>query len=715
MLPSQKMTVEPDADCPSALMSVASRPAADARHLGEIFRSVIASSSDAILVADPSFRILLGNERGLSILKCGDAAAGKSAFEFLSREQAARVRKAAGRALETGEGASLRCLLEPADGSQFETDLRITAVRGPNRELQAFLLIMMDCRREIEDEEPELVSLARSVAHRPWVEEALIESEKRHRIVADTVKEGIATIDQSGKILFVNRSVERIFGYSEQEMLGRHLSLLTPGYTRGIPDAGECVGRHKDGHELILEISFGEFEQGSRTLATGVLRDISRRRREQEDLRQANETLRALIEATPLAIVAVDARGRISKWNSAAEKMFGYSKAEVIGQAPRESALDEPGESFLLREAIIQGTAITAEVTRRRKDGVLIEVGVSAAPLAGPNGAPAGAVAVVTDITERKRLENQLRQAQKMEAVGRLAGGIAHDFNNLLTVIVGYGDILMQGLEQGSVEANRALEIVNAAEKASSLTKQLLAFSRLQVSHPKLLDINPIVRNTSKMLRRLIGEDIELRLELGCRLGTVRCDPSQIEQILVNLVVNARDAMPEGGRITIETESVELGQRDMARHFDIEPGSYVSVSVTDTGQGMTREIQSYIFEPFFTTKAVGKGTGLGLSTVYGIVKQNNGSIQVRSEPGKGSTLRVYLPVVAETPQAQAPPGGPPLACGDETILLVEDETGLREMTRELLGLSRVTMSWRRRAARKLWRSAPRTPVRFICC
>ena len=678
MLPGNKVTVEAAGTPQGVAVSVAPRQTGDARHFGEIFRSVIESSSDAILVTDPGFRILFGNERGLSVLKCGDAT-GMSAFEFLSREQAARLRKAASRAQETDEGASFRCVFEPADGSQFETDLRITAVRGRNRELQAFFLVMMDRRREAET--PGLVALAQSVAHRPWVEEALIESEKRHRIVADTVKEGIATIDESGKILFVNRSVERIFGYTEPEMLGRHLSLLTPGYTRGIPDPGECVGRHKDGHELVLEISFGEFEQGSRTLATGVLRDIGNRRREQEDLRQANETLRALIEATPLAIVAIDARGRISKWNSAAEKMFGFSKAEAIGQSLPAAA---EGQSLLLREAVEQATAITVETKRKRKDGTLVEVSISAAPLAGPDGAPAGAVAVITDITARKRLEDQLRQAQKMEAVGRLAGGIAHDFNNLLTVIVGYGDILTQGLEPGSLAASRALEIVNAAEKAAALTKQLLAVSRLQVSHPKLLDINPIVQNMSNMLRRLIGEDIELSLALDPALGTVRCDPNQIEQVLVNLVVNARDAMPDGGRITIETGSVELGEKDTDRYFDIKPGRYVFISVADTGHGMTQQMLGYIFEPFFTTKGVGKGTGVGLSRVYGNVKQNHGSIQVRSEPGKGSTFKVYLPAVAESPQEREPEGFPALPCGNETVLLVEDEAGLREMAQELL-------------------------------
>ena len=271
-----------------------------------------------------------------------------------------------------------------------------------------------------------------------------------------------------------------------------------------------------------------------------------------------------------------------------------------------------------------------------------------------------------------------------MEAVGRLAGGIAHDFNNLLTVIIGYVEILLHGLEPGSVATGRALEILSAAEKASALTKQLLAFSRRQVSHPALLDINPVVGNMSNMLRRLIGEDIELNLVLNSELGTVRSDRGQIEQILVNLVVNARDAMPGGGRITIETEAVELGGNDTGRYFDIEPGRYVRISVTDTGQGMTPQTQSHIFEPFFTTKGVGKGTGLGLSTVYGNVKQNNGSIQVRSEPGKGSSFKIYLPVVAESPPKPATATGAVLQCGNETLLLVEDEAGIREMAQELL-------------------------------
>jgi two-component system cell cycle sensor histidine kinase/response regulator CckA len=541
---------------------------------------------------------------------------------------------------------------------------------------------------------PELAALARSVANHRWAEEALIESEERYRIVAETAIDAIVTIDEAGEILFVNRSAEKIFGYSTAEILGQNLTLLAPRYSRredrGANQPREVVGRHKDGHEIPLEIAFGEFTQGMETLATGVLRDVSRRkraeearRRAEEELRHANETLRALIEATPLAIIAFDFSENISKWNSAAEKMFGWTEAEMLGH-PLPFAPARQAERQQLTEAVRRGESITLETERQRKDGAWIDVNISAAPLAGPDGTPAGVVAVIADITDRKRLEDQVRQAQKMEAVGRLAGGIAHDFNNLLTVITGYDEMLLNNLAQDTRPRAHALEILHAAEKASALTKQLLAFSRRQIAHPALLDVNEIVTNLGKMLGRLIGEDIELALRLGSEVGTVRADPSQIEQIIINLAVNARDAMPGGGRITIETGMEELGGDQARAHFDIEPGRYVFFAVTDTGQGMTQKTLTHIFEPFFTTKGQGEGTGLGLSTIYGIVKQNNGDIRVLSEPGKGSKFTIYLPIVNALPEPCQSSAGRILQHGKETLLVVEDEAGLRLMIQELL-------------------------------
>jgi len=533
----------------------------------------------------------------------------------------------------------------------------------------------------------ELASLASHLANQRWVEERLLESEERYRIVADTALDAIVTVNEDGIILFVNQSAERIFGYSTPEILEQNLELLLPGYSYG-RDGGaqqtqEILGKHKDGRSISLEVSFGEFVEGSKRLVTGVLRDISRRKQAEEEVRRVNDTLRALIEATPLAIVALDAEEKVSKWNSAAEKMFGWSEAEVLGKPLPLAEVDAHGEPLAVLLAARRSGSFTAETVRETKAGVSRDISMSAAPLAGPNGAPAGAVAVITDITDRKRMEGQLRQAQKMEAVGRLAGGVAHDFNNLLTVITGFGELLLGGLAPDSKGRTYALEIQKSAEKAMALTKQLLAFSRHQVTHPILLDINPVVSTMTNMLRRLIGDDVELAVSLDPSVGKIKADPSQVEQIIVNLVVNARDAVQRGGWIAIETHAAELGADYAHTHFPVKPGSFVFLAVTDNGAGMTQNTKSHLFEPFFTTKEEGKGTGLGLSTIYGIVKEIGGDICVTSEVGKGTTIKVYLPVADRAPAG--PPGdGLFLRRGNETILLVDDEPAIRELTQQVL-------------------------------
>jgi PAS domain S-box-containing protein len=443
-------------------------------------------------------------------------------------------------------------------------------------------------------------------------------------------------------------------------------------------------GRTRELQALILRLEEQAPAGRPEAELASLALNVSNRAWTEEKLRRANETLRAFIEATPLAMVAIDAEEKIFKWNSAAERLFGWSKSEVLGRFLPFEPSGKPGERLFLLETLRRGEQVTLEAVRRKKGGALAEVSISAAALFASDGIPSGAVAVISDITERKRLEDQLRQAQKMEAVGRLAGGIAHDFNNLLTVITGYDEMLLNSLALDSRARGQALEILRAAEKATALSKQLLAFSRRQVAHPALIDINPVARNMSNMLRRLIGEDIELVMLLEPPLATVRADPNQIEQIILNLVVNARDAMPDGGRITIETGVAELGDEYVQTHFDIDPGRYVCISVTDTGHGMTPKVQSHIFEPFFTTKGLGEGTGLGLSTIYGIVKQNNGSIWLYSEPGKGSTFKIYLPAVDAEPQETSAGSSVILERGSETILLVEDEAGLREMVEQLL-------------------------------
>jgi signal transduction histidine kinase/ActR/RegA family two-component response regulator len=322
-------------------------------------------------------------------------------------------------------------------------------------------------------------------------------------------------------------------------------------------------------------------------------------------------------------------------------------------------------------------------VINRKKDGSLYTEAMNIAPVRNPAGEVVNFIATKQDVTKRKSMEAQLLQAAKMEAIGRLAGGVAHDFNNLLTIISGYGQLLRERLspqDLGHVE-----EILKASDRAAALTRQLLAFSRRQILAPQVLDLNSIVANLEKMLRRLIGEDIELTTVKQSALGRVKADPGQIEQVIINLAVNARDAMPQGGKLTIETANVKLDETYARSHAGITPGPHVMLAVSDTGLGMDPETLGSIFEPFFTTKEKGKGTGLGLATVYGIVKQSAGSIWVYSEPGQGTTCKIYLPCIEEPmPEAEPAKVRAELAKGSETILVVEDEEGVRSLVCETL-------------------------------
>jgi signal transduction histidine kinase/ActR/RegA family two-component response regulator len=325
------------------------------------------------------------------------------------------------------------------------------------------------------------------------------------------------------------------------------------------------------------------------------------------------------------------------------------------------------------------------EVKRRRKDGTVFDSGIWSAPLREGTGAVRGSVMVVADITDRKRLEEQIQQAQKMEAVGRLAGGVAHDFNNLLTVITGYCQMLLDRLEPSDTAYEDMQQVLRAADRATTLTKQLLAFSRKQIVQPKVIDLHGLLHEMDHILKRLLGEDIELHVEAAPNLGKVRVDPGQLEQVIINLAVNSRDAMPKGGKLIIELRNADIDPQFVARHLAVEPGPYVLLAVTDTGIGIPPDVQQHLFEPFFTTKEKGRGTGLGLSTSYGIVKQNRGEILVYSEVGIGTTFKIYLPRVDEPAEVERMSATEtPLRRGTETILIVEDEEGVRRVLEEML-------------------------------
>jgi len=485
---------------------------------------------------------------------------------------------------------------------------------------------------------------------------------------------GRIVMDQSRAVLLAIRQQEAILLHHRDEATQRSAVAA-----RVLILLGSIVG--------IVAVAF----------ATGMVRrDVRRRAEVEADLIEARDRLEqrvrertaeleAVIETSPLPIAALDPKGNITLWNHAAEVTFGYHRDEMLGKPYSPLDADDRRNYEDVLKRVTAGLPVSAYETRgRRKDGSSIDLAVYSAPLQAPGGRPLGVLAVIADRTERNRLEDRLRQSQKMEAVGKLAGGIAHDFNNLLTAITGYTDLLYLRLP-GDIGKRELNEIRKASDRAASLTRQLLAFSRQQVLQPKVIDVNEVVGNLSGMLARLIGEDVELVASLDREVGRVKADPFQLEQVLMNLAVNARDAMPRGGKLTIETANVILDETYTRGHPDVKPGPYVMIAVSDTGVGMDSETRSRIFEPFFTTKALGKGTGLGLSTVYGIVKQSQGHMWVYSEPGQGATFKVYLPLHAEgeEPPVVAPPARV-VPRGWETILAVEDEESLLNLVAEIL-------------------------------
>src|SRR5437773_1937293 len=452
--------------------------------------------------------------------------------------------------------------------------------------------------------------------------------------------------------------------------------------------------------------------------------DLRRARTEQaraeEARRQGEERFRALIEhgADAVALVAPD--GTLLFASHSIERLLGFAPAELVGHPGFERVHpdDVPRVHAALREIIASpGTPAGLELRWRHKDGswrhidaVAVDrrvvrgelrpasqfrvrtakgdyrVGEFSASPQLHEGRLVGILGIGRDVTERVQLEQQLRQAQKMEAVGRLAGGIAHDFNNILTAITGYADLLLEDLGATDPRRQDADEIHKAADRAAGLTRQLLAFSRQQVLQPTVLEVNKLVSDLEKMLRRLLGEDVELSTRLAPTTGRVKADPGQLEQAIMNLAVNARDAMPNGGKLTLETANVDLDEPYAADHYPARAGPFVMLAVSDTGIGMSDETQAHMFEPFFTTKEKGKGTGLGLATVYGIIKQSGGFIWVYSEVGHGTTFKLYLPRVQELAERASQPAQPPAraARGTETVLVVEDETPVRSVARQVL-------------------------------
>jgi len=534
----------------------------------------------------------------------------------------------------------------------------------------------------------------------PDVEE--IDRPAASRILATLIEASplaIVTFDPEGVVTMWNPAAERIFGWSENEALGTRLpfvpaekqeeflALRRRALLGEVFTEPELHRRRADGSPIVVSVSTSPLRRTDGTIygIMSILMDVT----EQKAAEESQARLTMAVAQAGESIVITDTRGTIQYVNPAFERITGYDRMEVIGRTPSILRSGRHDAAFYrnLWETLRRGEVWRGTFLDKRKDGTLYEEDTVISPVRDPSGQVVNYVAVKRDVTDVRRMEERLRQSQKMEAVGRLAGGVAHDFNNLLTAISGYSDLLIHRLPDYSTLRRDVEEIRKAGDRAAVLTRQLLAFSRRQVLQPKVLDLNAVVTNMEQMLRRLIGEDIELSTDLSPSLSRVKADPGQIEQVIVNLAVNARDAMSDGGRITIATADAELSPAYAAAYSEVRPGPHVLLSVADTGQGMSDETQAHLFEPFFTTKERGIGTGLGLAMVYGIVQQSGGHIRVNSAADRGSTFLIYLPRV-EAPddgeQGTDRPLLPHPSPGTETILLAEDEEVVRRLAREIL-------------------------------
>jgi PAS domain S-box-containing protein len=536
--------------------------------------------------------------------------------------------------------------------------------------------------------------------------------------VVEAIPDAVAAVDQQGLIIQVNSRTESLFGYSRDELIGQKIEILVPERHR--PRHGlhreqfhqqpkirpmgsglDLYGRRRDGSEFPVEISLSPVAGSAGVIVLSAIRDVSDRKRIEEELRRANQELdkrksrelrdyqtriALIVDSSQDAIIGKNLDGMVTHWNRGAEQMYGYTAAEIIGKpvamlAPPERA-DEIPE--ILRK-IRHGERVDYfESVRITKDKRKLNVSISISPVYDAEGAIVGASTIARNITAQKKAEEQLRRSQKMEAIGRLAGGVAHDFNNLLGIVTACSELLRNKVDAEGVELIE--NIREAAKRGASLTRQLLAFSRRQPIQTQVLDLNDRLKQVSKLLTPLMRDDVEILHLPRSQNAIVEVDPGQLDQIVVNLAVNARDAMPRGGRLILETAVFDFDEAFAREHPSMSAGRYVMLAISDSGMGMNEATRSRIFEPFFTTKETGKGTGLGLATVYGIVKQSGGHIWVYSELGQGTTFKIYLPSAEKKlgPEAERPPDALPPRRDGLTVLLAEDDAMMRRLTRKLL-------------------------------
>lgn len=570
------------------------------------------------------------------------------------------------------------------DGSEIPVSMVLMAHKAANGEVDIFYTVSRDIT-ERKKAEAEL-----------HFQKSLLEAQSEASI------DGILVVSQTGQILSYNKPFVDLWGISEELLSGsdeQALSSVVPLLAKPEEMLARVDYLYKHPEEEWrdeIELTDGRtFDRYSAPIKNTqdeyygrvwFFRDITERKQAEGALRVSEERYRDLVENAHDIIYSHDLQGNYTSMNKAAELITGYTPEEALSMNLSQMM---PAEHLPTAQEMVgrklAGERVTAYETELiAKDGHRVAVEANT-KLVFQDGVPVGVQGIARDVTERKHLEDQLRQSQKLEGIGQLAGGVAHDFNNLLTAINGYTSLALQRLDEHNSVRPYLEEVKKAGDRAANLTRQLLAFGRKQILQPIPLDLNGIVSDMNKMLRRLIGEDINLSAKLAIDLKRIKADPGQIEQVLMNLVVNARDAMPTGGKLTIETTNAELDREYASTHVGVNPGAYVVLAVSDTGTGMSEQVRKQIFEPFFTTKEKGKGTGLGLSTVYGVVKQSGGNIWVYSEPNHGTTFKVYLPALASTStSSEAKAAESPIPRGSETVLLVEDEEVVRGLARKIL-------------------------------
>jgi two-component system cell cycle sensor histidine kinase/response regulator CckA len=651
----------------------------------QVLKMITENASDLIAILDLEGRRIFNSNSYTNLFGDSEKLKGTDSFREIHEDDREKIKRIFSQTISTGIGQTTEYRFVQKDGSIRQIESRGDVIRNSKGEVENVIVI------------------SRDVTERERIEQALHDSEERLKSILRSIPDIIYRLDPDGKITFISAAIER-YGYHVSELLGE--SILNLVHPEDKEKAKYRINERRTGErrtksfEIRLVTSNGKlvyFEDRSASVAMepvflleaegiystsqpkkttflgtqGIARDITDRKKTEGEVSMLAQALKCISEC----VTVTDLENNIIFVNDAFLKKYGYESHELIGK-PISIVRGDKVQNDLIEEIIPDtlGGGWKGEIPNKKKDGTEFPVHLSTSVINDSTGYPLALIGVATDITERKRLETQLQQSQKLEAIGKLAGGIAHDFNNLLTVIQGYSDLLLAKLSVNDPIHNQISQIYEAANRAESLTKQLLAFSRKQLMKPRVIDLNNLINEMEDMLERLIGADIKFVINLSSNLGKIKADPGQIEQVIMNLAVNARDAMNNGGTLTIETLNTIIDQRFRDNYPEAIVGNYIELKISDTGFGMDKETQAHIFEPFFTTKEKGEGTGLGLATVYGIIKQSGGYIYVDSELTKGTSFNLYFPRVDEPLDTeQKSKISDSNLYGEETVLVVEDQ------------------------------------------